>query len=144
MSHFRVKISKIICQTFPYAKTATLSLGGEPLLAENLDYTIEQAKFYGIRYNITTNGSLLNKPGLIEKILPVLNKMIISIDGASSQTFAKVVPSAIAVSARASSRPTAQLANAKSDAAGSRDLQAAWSILSPTFRARSASATTIS
>ena len=79
-------------QTYPHAAEVALSVSGEPLMADNLFDSLRLASRYGIRYNITTNGSLLGKPGLIDKLLPVLSTMTISLDAATKDTLLKIRP----------------------------------------------------
>lgn len=66
-------------------------LGGEPFLRDDLFDIIKYAHSRNIRTLVSTNGTLLGNPGIIEKILESgLDDLIVSIDGANENTFKKI------------------------------------------------------
>jgi radical SAM protein with 4Fe4S-binding SPASM domain len=85
-------LQKVADEGFPYASSADLSVSGEPLLASNLDQSLQLARAYNLLLNITTNGSLLGGPGMIEKLAPVTGLLSVSIDAAKAETYSKIRP----------------------------------------------------
>jgi radical SAM protein with 4Fe4S-binding SPASM domain len=81
---------KITRECFPFIKIAHLSIDGEPLMASNLDKTIEAARRYGVKLDITTNATLWNGEKLINRLIPVLNGAYFSIDAATKRIFESI------------------------------------------------------
>jgi radical SAM protein with 4Fe4S-binding SPASM domain len=88
----RALLEKVADEGFPYATSADLSVSGEPLTASNLDQSLHLARLYGVALNITTNGSLLGRPGMLEKLAPVAGLLSVSIDAATAETYGKIRP----------------------------------------------------
>jgi len=66
-------------------------LGGEPFLREDLFDIIKYANSCKMRTLVSTNGTLLGNPGIIEKIFASkLDDLLISIDGARENTFREI------------------------------------------------------
>jgi len=87
-------LRKIAREGFAYASSIDLTVSGEPLLASNLDETLRLAKLYNVPVNITTNGSLLGRAGMLDKLMPSLGILAVSLDAATPETLAKIRPGA--------------------------------------------------
>jgi MoaA/NifB/PqqE/SkfB family radical SAM enzyme len=81
---------KIVAEVFPTAETICLSLGGEPLLGENLDGILDAIEDNGLRLSLVTNGTLLDRPGLLERMTPLLHELEISVDAADPVLFEEI------------------------------------------------------
>jgi len=90
MSHEIIK--KVAGETFPYASVVELSVAGEPLIASNLDEILSLAKKYEVKLSITTNGSMLSKEGMLDKLMPVIGGLILSIDASSAEMLSEIRP----------------------------------------------------
>jgi MoaA/NifB/PqqE/SkfB family radical SAM enzyme len=73
-------------QLFPFVTRFQPSVSGEPLLSKGFDQMLDKAAEYGVRLEITCNGTLLNER-MRAKLLPVLGKMTISFDGGTKEVF---------------------------------------------------------
>jgi len=60
---------------------------GEPLFHKGLIEMVEYASSYGIASDVTTNGSLLTKKAIDHFLKNKLSRIIVSIDGATPETF---------------------------------------------------------
>ena len=87
-------LRRVAHEGFAYAMSVNLSCSGEPLLASNLDESLELAKRYDVPLNITTNGSLLGRPGMLEKLVPRLGHLTLSLDAATPKTLESIRPGA--------------------------------------------------
>jgi len=66
-------------------------LGGEPFLREDIFDIIKHAKRCNLKTLVSTNGSLLDNPGIIERIFDSgLDDLMVSVDGACDGTFKKI------------------------------------------------------
>jgi len=66
-------------------------LGGEPFLREDIFDIIKYARKCNIKTLVSTNGSLLDKTDIIEKVFDSgLDDLMVSIDGACDDTFKKI------------------------------------------------------
>jgi len=82
-------LEKAAKETLPWVNTYSLSLNGEPLLTPNADDII--SRFYSLfnaKLDLTTNGMLLT-PAMLDRILPFLDRVGFSVDGAKKDTFEK-------------------------------------------------------
>lgn len=113
-------LREVIDTLFPTAVTVNPSGWGEPLLSPHLDTIIEACEAYGVRLALTTNGVLLNRPGLLDRLVPVLHWLEISIDSLDQArfealrhgaSFARVIANTLEVGRRrqAPRRPTFDL-----------------------------------
>lgn len=86
------KIIKDLIQQASQMKIKQLFLiGGEPFLREDLFEIIKFAQEYKMLTIVFTNGTLLDKPGMIEKICDSkLQSLGVSIDGASENTYKNI------------------------------------------------------
>jgi MoaA/NifB/PqqE/SkfB family radical SAM enzyme len=74
----------------PTAITFSPSGWGEPLLSPHLDRLLEACAEHGVFMSFTTNGVLLNKRGLLDKLIPVLHWLEISVDSVRAELFEKL------------------------------------------------------
>ena len=66
-------------------------LGGEPFLREDIFEIIKYAHSCNLKTLISTNGTLLDNPGIIDKIIDSgLDDLVVSFDGACEDTFRKI------------------------------------------------------
>jgi sulfatase maturation enzyme AslB (radical SAM superfamily) len=103
-------------ELFPHVRMVALSVSGEPLVSRSLFDELDLLATYGVRASVTTNGMPLHRAGLIERLLPALHTLTVSMDGAdepvfnsirSGASFAKVVrTSAASTSSATRSRRT--------------------------------------
>ena len=73
-------------ETLPWVNTYSLSLNGEPLLTPNVTDIISRFSSFNAKLDLTTNGMLLT-PAMLEKILPFIDRVCFSVDGATKETF---------------------------------------------------------
>jgi radical SAM protein with 4Fe4S-binding SPASM domain len=85
----RRDFDSIVSKIFPCLVEIHPTDIGEPLTSEWFGYLCEKIMEYGILFDITTNGMLLNKD-VIRKILPNLLDIKISFDGITKGTFEKI------------------------------------------------------
>lgn len=97
-------VDEVIRALFPTAYTISPSGWGEPLLSPHIDTLIEACRRHGVLMSFTTNGVLLNKKGLLERLVPVLHWLEISVDSVNPETFNRL---------RAGARFEQVLANAR-------------------------------
>jgi radical SAM protein with 4Fe4S-binding SPASM domain len=81
---------KIADQCFPYVKTVTFTVSGEPLLSNNLLETLELVQKYRIKLEITSNATLMNNDEIIKKLIRTLSALTISFDGATRETYESI------------------------------------------------------
>ena len=82
LDQFRAAVARV----FPLCSILNPSLVGEPLVLPYLDELIDAAREYAVRLDIVTNGVLLDA-GMSRRLLPVLSGMMLSVDGATRETF---------------------------------------------------------
>lgn len=80
----------IIRSLLPTAITLSPSGLGEPLMSPHLDKLLETCATYGVLMSLTTNGVLLNKKGLLDRLIPVLHWLEISFDSVNPQLFERL------------------------------------------------------
>jgi MoaA/NifB/PqqE/SkfB family radical SAM enzyme len=76
-------------EALPFATRYSITQTGEPLTIKNLEEIIEKTKRYGAKLGVITNGVLLNEKN-IPLIIPVLESIVISMDGATKPVFEKL------------------------------------------------------
>lgn len=74
----------------PTARTVSPSGWGEPLLSPHLDALIDACVADGVLLSLTTNGVLLNRKGLLDRLVPVLHWIELSIDSLHRETFERL------------------------------------------------------
>ncbi|UCH34629.1 MAG: SPASM domain-containing protein [Armatimonadota bacterium] len=87
-------LRKVAHEGFPYADSVDLTVSGEPLLATNLAESLRLVRLHNVALNITTNGSLLGRPGMLEQVAPSLGLLTVSLDAASAETLGAIRPGA--------------------------------------------------
>ena len=75
-------MDQVATETLPYAPEFTLSLNGEPLSSPDFDQIIERLSGYGAKMDLVTNGTLFTAKR-VARLIPVLARLEISIDGAT-------------------------------------------------------------
>lgn len=83
----RELFDQIAKDLFPTAKYISTTLGGEPFLTKDLDYIIDKVEEYGVQLEIVTNGMLLGRKGLIERIGHLIQGIEISFDSPDPKLF---------------------------------------------------------
>lgn len=82
--------TKVIDGLLPFIKTVKLWGGGEPFLHPLIFEMIEYLSKKNIKSVISTNGTCFSSPDFINKIIrSKLNTLIISLDGATKETYLK-------------------------------------------------------
>lgn len=81
---------KIVDDTKFFCESITFSFNGEPLLNNDIYSMIRYAERYGICVEIHTNGMLLNKKNRTELLNSEPDKIVISFDGASRETYESI------------------------------------------------------
>jgi MoaA/NifB/PqqE/SkfB family radical SAM enzyme len=71
---------------FPFVDRFQPSVSGEPLMSRGLERMLEVARQHEVRVEYFTNGTLLNDR-MVALVLPTLDSMSISFDGATKATF---------------------------------------------------------
>src|SRR5262245_1380903 len=74
-------------ELFPHLRTVALSVSGEPLVSRSLFDELDLLATYGVRARVTTNGMPLHRAGLLERLLPALDTLTVSMDGADEPVF---------------------------------------------------------
>ncbi len=78
-------------QVFPTAQHLTLNTGGEPMLSPTIDLELQLAEEYGVKLEIITNGTLLNKrPGRIKRIARNAYIVSFSFDSPVKKTYSSI------------------------------------------------------
>ena len=80
---------KLAKESLPWAREFSLSLNGEPLLTSHIQDILDQLAPFGAKLDLVTNGTLLTKK-MLSKLLPIVGKIQISIDGATEYTYEKL------------------------------------------------------
>ncbi len=80
---------RVARETFPTAKAMSPTVMGEPLLTPYFPKILGLLEEYSVKMNMVTNGMLLTKQ-MSEKIMPYLNKIKVSFDGASKSTYERI------------------------------------------------------
>lgn len=83
------EFSRYAKEVFPFARTFQPSVSGEPLVTKDFEAMVAAAKSYGVKMEMTTNGTRLT-PRLVETIIPILEEIDISFDGATKATFERI------------------------------------------------------
>ena len=78
---------ELVRTLLPTAFTISPSGWGEPLLSPHLDPLIDACSTWGVYLSFTTNGVLLNKRGLLDRLVPVLHWLEISVDSVNPEKF---------------------------------------------------------
>ncbi len=78
---------ELVRTLLPTAFTISPSGWGEPLLSPHLDSLIDACSSWGVYLSFTTNGVLLNKRGLLDRLVPVLHWLEISVDSVKAEKF---------------------------------------------------------
>ena len=71
---------------FPHVSVVNPTVIGEPMTFPHFDLMLELAERFGVKLEIVTNGMLLRNPRL-ERMMPLLDRLIMSFDGATRETF---------------------------------------------------------
>ncbi len=74
-------------ELFPHLRSVALSVSGEPLISRSIFDELDLLATYGVRASVTTNGMPLHRRGLLERLLPALGTLTISMDGADEPVF---------------------------------------------------------
>ena len=86
------ELKEIISRIFHQAKVPSISFtGGEPVLRKDLPELITFAKTLGMRVNLISNGTLVNKAKADELLAAGLDSVQISIEGVDARTHDKLV-----------------------------------------------------
>lgn len=80
---------RVAREAFPTAKEMSPTVMGEPLLTPYFPKILGLLDEYSVKMNMVTNGMLLTKQ-MSEDIMPYLNKIKISFDGASKSTYESI------------------------------------------------------
>jgi len=83
-------VDELIDTLFPTTYTINPSGWGEPLMSPHLNRLLEACATYGVLMSFTTNGVLLNKKGLLDRLIPVLHWLEISFDSVNPETFERL------------------------------------------------------
>ena len=75
-----VLLERIVAGLFPTARSVNISLAGEPLLTPHLDYLLDAMEEHGVHLSLLTNGTLLDRPIVRERIVPLLDSLEVSLD----------------------------------------------------------------
>lgn len=86
----RPLLRRLCEQLFPAADAATPSFNGEPLLSPHLGFFVRMARRYRVKLGITTNGTLLNEQGMLDRLAPVLGGVDVSFDSATPELFERL------------------------------------------------------
>lgn len=78
-------LRRVAKESLPTAYEFCLTLNGEPLCTPQLSDRLDELARYGAKLHLTTNGTLLSEEVLV-KLLPLVARIGISIDGARAQT----------------------------------------------------------
>lgn len=78
---------ELVDTLMPKAYTINPSAWGEPLVSPYLDRLIDACESNGTYLSFTTNGVLLNKKGLLDRLVPVLHWLEISVDSVRAPLF---------------------------------------------------------
>jgi len=76
-------------QLFPFIDRFQPSVSGEPLVTRHFDKMLGVASRYGVKMDMVTNGMTLDDQ-MIGLILPVLGSIMVSLDGATADTFERI------------------------------------------------------
>lgn len=74
-------------ELFPHLRKVALTVSGEPLISRTIFDELDLLATYGVRASITTNGMPLARKGLMEHLLPALDALVVSMDGATQPVF---------------------------------------------------------
>ena len=74
-------------ELFPHLRKVALSVSGEALISRTIFQELELLRTYAVRACVTTNGMPLSKRGLYEHLIPALDTLTLSCDGASAPVF---------------------------------------------------------
>ncbi|MCB9833193.1 MAG: SPASM domain-containing protein [Planctomycetes bacterium] len=71
---------------FPHATVVNPTVIGEPFTFPHFDLLLDYAEKYAVKLELVTNGMLL-KGARMERVLPLLDRLIMSFDGGTKETF---------------------------------------------------------
>ncbi|MFT7618390.1 MAG: MoaA/NifB/PqqE/SkfB family radical SAM enzyme [Planctomycetota bacterium] len=71
---------------FPHVSVVNPTVIGEPMTFPHFDLMVEYAEKYDVKLEIVTNGMLLKNPRL-ESMMPLLDRLTMSFDGGTKETF---------------------------------------------------------
>ena len=80
---------RLAVELFPFADEYHTTVNGEPLMTTYFCDIPPLLEEYGVRLNLTTNGTLLT-PEIAKLILPVLRRIKVSFDGSTKGTFESI------------------------------------------------------
>jgi radical SAM protein with 4Fe4S-binding SPASM domain len=83
-------IEKVIRELFPTAESVNVSIIGEPLLSPYLEKIVHALRDFDAGLHVTTNGTLLDRPDLVQRILPVLRYLEISFDSTTPELYERL------------------------------------------------------
>jgi len=81
---------KIIDESGAYVNDIWLHMFGEPLLNPKIHEMVRYAKKFGIEVGLSTNATLLDSRNVAEIMASGLDRIIISLDGATKETYERV------------------------------------------------------
>jgi len=81
---------QIAMECFPYTLRVELSVSGEPLASPTIIEELNLSAEYGIRLNMTTNGSYLIRDQIRQALLNTAGDISVSFDGATKDTFERI------------------------------------------------------
>ncbi|MAG57305.1 MAG: hypothetical protein CMJ83_13510 [Planctomycetes bacterium] len=88
--HMKIDLfRKVAAEVFPHVDVFQPTVSGEPFMSKGFVEMVETAKQWGVRLDITTNGTFLDERRRA-LVLPVLSALWLSIDGATRETFEKL------------------------------------------------------
>lgn len=74
-------------EVFPHMRRVAFTVSGDPFLSHSLFEELDLLTTYGVRGSMTTNGMPLARKGLFEHLMPCLETLVISFDGADEPVF---------------------------------------------------------
>lgn len=77
-------------EVFPFLHRVAFSVAGEPLMSRTILEELDLAYHYHVKVDITSNGTLLLKEGILPRLLRTLSVLTVSIDGAKKETFEEI------------------------------------------------------
>lgn len=78
---------KLVKEVFPYIRSISFAVGGEPTIHPDLPKMIQLAKESGVSVRLTTNGLKLRQDDMAEMCVNHVDQLTISIDGATKKTY---------------------------------------------------------
>ncbi len=81
---------RIAAEVLPRVSRLSFSVAGEPTIAPHFLDFLDVVNELDLTTELVTNGTALHRPGLLERLLPRLALMIVSIDGARAGTVERI------------------------------------------------------